>query len=101
MDAEGGEKIETICRLYGVLERHASSRGLLSDEFYFLGDSTLCKFKMFQGFDPFAEFPGCRLQQAHLIWLQTPKNVRNAVLAANGLGDTTGPWFPGIHVFHD
>src|SRR5260221_454758 len=84
MDAQGGEKVETLCLLFGLLLQNARERDILCDELYFLSDSVLCKFKMFQGFDPCTEFPGSRLEQAHSIWNRSPLQVRNAILEANG-----------------
>lgn len=98
MDAQGGEKIEIMTDLYGELCRDAGEQGLLRDDYYYLSDSVLCKFKIFQGFDPFTHFPGSRIEQAHLIWLQTPLNVRNALLMANELPPSYEPILPGITI---
>jgi hypothetical protein len=101
MDAEGGEKIETLSWLYGVLERHARASGQLSDEFYFLSDSTLAIFRRLQGYEETADFPGCRLEQANFIWRVCPLNTLNAVLRANGMPERTEPLLPGITIFYD
>lgn len=98
MDAQGGEKIETLCALFGELRYDAEERGLLCDEYYFLSRSVLSKFKMLQGFDPLTEFPGCRLEQAHLIWLQTPQRMRNAILEANGFAPSYEPILFGVTI---
>jgi hypothetical protein len=82
MDAEGGEKIEMMERLYSILSTDAKERGALRDDFYFISDDTLGRFKMFQGFDYFTVFPGSRIEQAYYIWAQTPLNMRQAVLKA-------------------
>jgi hypothetical protein len=96
MDAQGGEKIDTMEDLYGRLLDDAGRQGLLCDEFYFLSDITLEKFKMFQGFEPDTLFEGCRLQQAYWIWRQCPRNAAAAILDANGCEMTPGPFGPGV-----
>ena len=98
MDAQGGEKIEIMTDLYGELCRDATERNLLRDDYYFLSDLVLSKFKMFQGFDPFIHFPGLCIEQAYLIWLQTPLNTKNALLVANGAPPTYEPVLPGITI---
>jgi len=85
MDAQGGEKIELLTALFGALISNARSRNLLCDEFYFLSDQVLQAFKKFQSFSPTTHFPGNRIEQAFLIWKQTPQNMRNALLEANGI----------------
>ena len=83
MDAQGGEKIEAMVQLFGILLEDATERGQLSDNFYFLSDSVLSKFKLFQGFEPLHPFAGFRLEQADSIWNQTPQNLLRAILLAN------------------
>jgi hypothetical protein len=82
MDAQGGEKIDTMERLYQALCEDAYNRELLSDEYYYLSDSVLAKFKMFQGFGPYAEFGGLRIQQAFWIWRACPQNLLRAHIVA-------------------
>ena len=84
MDAEGGEKIELLTACFRLLLSDATARRLLRDDFYFFSDQVLAKFKLFQGFEPFTYFPGNRLEQAFLIWRQTPRHMRDALLKANG-----------------
>jgi len=84
MDAENGEKIELLTDCFDLLLSDARTRGTLRDDFYFLDDQVLAKCKMLQDFDPFTPVPGYRLEQAVLIWKQSPKNVRDAILKANG-----------------
>lgn len=71
------------------------ARYLLRDDFYFLSDSVLARFKMFQGFEPSDEFPGYRLEQACTIWSAPPQNTLRAVLAANGFRPPPRPILPG------
>jgi hypothetical protein len=86
MDAQAGEQIERLAVLYAMLYDDASTRGLLRDDFYFLSDSVLAKFKMFQGFDQYLEFGGYRIEQARSIWNQSPFNMPSAVLDPQDLG---------------
>lgn len=85
MDAQGGEQIERLAVLYAMLCDDAHTRGLLRDDFYFLSDSVLAKFKMFQGFDPNLEFAGYRIEQARSIWNQCPFNLLSSVINAQEL----------------
>ncbi|MFC3625187.1 HNH endonuclease [Vogesella amnigena] len=98
MDAQGGEKIEEICALYGILSEDASIRGNINDNFYYISDSVLAIFKKLQGFSPDVKFPGERIQQAYLIWRQSPNELLNAVFVANGLIPRTDPILPGITI---
>jgi hypothetical protein len=86
MDAQGGEQIERLALLYAMLYDDAVTRGMLRDDFYFLSDSVLAKFKMFQGFDPHLEFAGYRIEQARSIWNQSPFNLLASVIDAQDLG---------------
>jgi hypothetical protein len=69
----------------GLLLSDAKERQTLSDNFYYFSDEVLAKFKMLQGFEPMTCFPGNRLEQAFLIWKQTPRHLRDALLRANGI----------------
>jgi hypothetical protein len=82
MNAQGGEKIDMMERLYSILATDAEERGILRDDFYFISDEVLGRFKMFQGFDYFTPFPGLRIEQALLIWAQCPVNTLKAVISA-------------------
>jgi hypothetical protein len=95
MDAQGGEKIELMADLYALLFADASARGPISDDYYFLSDDVLGRFKMFQGFDPSEPFPGGRLEQVYHIWRQCPQGMLEAVLQANGFDAFEGPMMPG------
>jgi hypothetical protein len=94
MDAQGGEKIEIMERLYSILAADATERGILRDDFYFVSDDVLGRFKMFQGFGYFTPFPGFRLEQAFLIWAQMPQNLRRALLLAVGVEMANEPKLP-------
>jgi hypothetical protein len=85
MDAQGGENIELLFSYYCTLADDATSRGLLHrDDFYFFSDQFLAKFKLFQSIEWDVPIPGTRLEQAALIWRQTPRCTMNAILEANG-----------------
>ena len=84
MDAQGGEQIELLMALYKALLTDAQSRNILRDDFYNFSDELLQKFKLFQSIDPMLPFSGKRLEQAYLIWRQTPRGTMQALLSANG-----------------
>jgi len=86
MDAQGGEQIERLAVLYAILWDDAHTRGLLREDFYYLSDSVLAKFKMFQGFEPSLEFAGYRIEQASSIWNQSPFSVLSSMVDAQELG---------------
>lgn len=70
-------------------------RGILREDFYFLSDEVLTRFKLFQGFDADAPFPGFPTQQAYLIWAQSPLSIRRALAEANGFQMIDQPILPG------
>lgn len=85
MDAEGGEDIELLWSYFCTLIDDARNRSLLSrEDFYYFTDQLLAKFKLFQSLDYDLAFPGTRLEQAALIWRQTPRCTMNAILEVNG-----------------
>jgi hypothetical protein len=85
MDAEGGENIELLFAYFCTLIEDGRNRTLLArEDFYYFTDQLLGKYKLFQGIDPGLRFPGTRLEQAALIWRQTPRGIMNALLTANG-----------------
>lgn len=95
MDAQGGEKLRYIERLYCILDQDAVERGLLRPGFYDLDEQVLAKFKLFQGFAADAPFPGPAVRQAYLIWAQTSLEVRRALAEKNGVPMTDQPILPG------
>ncbi|WP_115007151.1 HNH endonuclease [Xanthomonas campestris] len=84
MDAEGGENIERMVELIGLLASDAEERGILSDQYYYLSDNYLRACKNFQSIDADIDFPGTRLEQAYWIWRQTPRSMLRALKQANG-----------------
>lgn len=83
MDEQGGEKIEILTELYGLLLENAIDRNLLLREFYYLSESVLSRFKMLQGFEWDTEFDGEPLEQAFTIWNQAPLPIVKALMEAN------------------
>lgn len=84
MDAQGGENIDLLTRFFGALISDAKRRNMLNDEYYYLSDEVLMKFKAFQSISVDLTFPGSRLEQAFLIWRQTPRRTLSAMLQALG-----------------
>lgn len=84
MDEQGGEKIELLSGLFGVLEENARSREIINDRYYYLSDQVLAKFKMLQGFDWDFDVSGYRIEQAYKIWSGSPRQVICALAEANG-----------------
>jgi hypothetical protein len=84
MDAEGGDDNDLITEYFSILVEDAKHRHMLCDEFYFISDDALRVFKRFQSIREDLEFPGCRLEQAYLIWRQTPRATLHSLLSANG-----------------
>lgn len=100
MDAEGGDNNDLITEYFGLLLNDATERGMLRDDFYFIHARVLQSFKELQGLKPHLKFPGTPLEEAYLIWRQTPPGLLNALLEANGL--SRGPddyiQLPGIRI---
>ena len=103
VDAQGGEKLALMERLYSILVDDAVERGLMREDFYFLSDEVLETFRSMQGYGANTHFPGSRLEQAYLILAEPEKQLRRAIAEANGfaLGDI--PLLPGgmMIVFDD
>jgi hypothetical protein len=95
VDAQGGEKLALMERLYSILTDDAVERGLMREEFYFLGDQLLASFKRMQGYDPSTFFPGSRVEQAYLILAEGELGMRRAIAAANDVPMTDQPILPG------
>lgn len=95
VDAQGGEKLPFMERLYSILVDDAIDRGLMGEDFYYLSDEVLRSFKTMQGYDPETQFPGSRVEQAYLILAETENHVRSAIAAANGFRMPDRPMLPG------
>jgi hypothetical protein len=98
MDTQGGEKIEMMCELYGILLEYAYERGIYCEDYYAVSDDVLITFKKLQGFSAEVGFPGGSLLQAWLIWRQPQMDALNAIFTANGFPERTSPMLPGIVV---
>lgn len=101
MDAQGGEKIDAMERLYYILLTDATERGLTDSRYYFLNEKVLSYFKELQGFKRTIEFPGSPLEQAYMIWRQSPGLVVQALTRANGISFPEGPILPGLTIVFD
>ena len=95
VDAQGGEKLRSMERLYSILTDDAVERGLMRDEFYFLSDEFLSLFKRIQGYDASTYFPGSRIEQAYLILAEGEASVRRALAEINGVPMPDRPLLPG------
>ncbi len=99
VDAQGGEKLASMERLFSILVDDALERGLLREEFYFLSDELLGTLKKIQGFHPDTFFPGARIEQAYLILAECEPDLRRAVAESNGLLHPRVSLFPsGMHI---
>jgi hypothetical protein len=95
VDAQGGEKLASMERLYSILTDDGVERGLMREEFYFLSDEVLACFKRMQGYDPETYFPGSHIEQAYLILAECELGMRRAIAEANGMPMTDLPLLPG------
>jgi hypothetical protein len=84
MDAQGGDDNDLIMEYFGLLLKDATERNLLHTNYYFLHDRVLETFKKCLGFPADCQVPGTPLEQAYLIWRQTPPGQQAALLHANG-----------------
>jgi hypothetical protein len=94
VDAQNGEKLHKMERLYSILTDDAVERGLMHEEFYFLSDEVLTCFKRMQGYDG-TNFPGARIEQAYLILAECAHGVRRSMLEANDAPMPDRPLLPG------
>lgn len=95
VDAQGGEKLPSMERLYSILTDDAVERGVMREDFYFLSDELLASFKRMQGYDQGTYFPGSRIEQAYLILAEGELGMRRALAEANGVPMTDQPLLPG------
>jgi hypothetical protein len=84
MDAQGGDNIDVIIGFFELLAEDQQRRKIGDERHYFVSDPGLRTFKKFQGIRAGLVFPGTRIQQAALIWRQTPRALMGSLLAANG-----------------
>lgn len=83
IDMQGGEKLEAVAELYRVLAKSSHKQHPNRDDYYFLSNSVLNKFKVMQGFDPADEIMGTPIEQAWYIWDCAPVNMVEALVRAN------------------
>jgi hypothetical protein len=99
MDMQGGEKIEIMTMLYGELSYDGKRRWGLNRHYYYLSEQVLCKFKMFQSYNPFEYFPGKGAEQAYNIWRATVLCLKNSELQVEGFPAETKASLPGITLY--
>lgn len=95
VDAQGGEKLASMERLYSILTDDAVERSLMHEELYFLCDELLASFKRMQGFESSTHFPGARIEQAYLILAECELAARRMMAEANGVPFINMPLLPG------
>lgn len=95
VDAQGGEKLALMERLFSILTDDAVERSLTCEKFYYLGDQLLNSFKRMQGFDPATHFPGARVEQAYLILAECELGTRKAMAEESGVRFIGDPLLPG------
>jgi hypothetical protein len=95
VDAEGGEKLEVMERLYCILYQDSVERDLAHEPFYSLSDVVISTLKKIQGYSVDSRFPGSSLQQAFTILATCERQPKDAILAANGFSVEAEPILPG------
>lgn len=95
IDAEGGEKLEVMERLYCILYQDSVERDLAHEPFYSLSAIVISMLKKMHGYSANSQFPGSSLQQAFMILATCEKQTRDALLAANGFSVGAEPILPG------
>jgi hypothetical protein len=95
VDAQNGEKLSCMGRLYSILTDDAVNRGLIREDFYFLTNELLEFYKRMQGLESGVNFPGLPIEQAFLILSETEFPLRQAIAKANGVNIPSLPLFPG------
>jgi hypothetical protein len=95
VDAEGGEKLQVMERLYCILYQDSVERDLDYEPFYSLSAIVILTLKKMQGYSVDSYFPGSSLQQAFTILATCERQPRDALLAANGFSVGAEPILPG------
>lgn len=94
IDAQHGEKLYMMERLYSILTDDAVERGLTRQDLYYLSDELLNGFKRMQGYHG-ASFPGARIEQAYLILAECEYGIRKSLAEAEGVSAPDLPLLPG------
>ena len=94
VDAEGGEKLDSMGRHYSILLDDALERRTLCEEFYRLSLDVLDLFGRMQAFTSEPAFPGCTLEQGYLVLAETEQPMRSALAIANGVSIDIPPMLP-------
>ncbi len=95
IDAESGEKLEVMERLYCILYQDSIERDLASEPLYSLSAVVISMLKKMQGYSVNCHFSGSSLQQAFMILATCERQPRDALLAANGFSVGAEPIPPG------
>lgn len=93
VDAQNGEKLHRMERLYSILTDDAVERELMREEFYFLSDELLACFKRMQGYE-WADFPGAPIEQAYLILAECEYGLRESMAKTEGVPTPDRPLLP-------
>jgi hypothetical protein len=95
IDAEGGEKLALMERLYCILYQDSLERSLALEPFYSLSYVVIANLKKMQGYSVESNFPGSSLQQANTILATCERHTKDALLAANGFSVGEAAILPG------
>lgn len=90
IDAQGGEKLERVAYLYGVLAHRFHRLHPNRSDFYHLSEQVIFKFMMMQGFDLARPIVGKPIEKAWYIWDCSPPCVVEALVRAN-MPTSVGP----------
>jgi hypothetical protein len=101
MDAQGGEKAEDISIMLEMLIIKSRQHPSLTEEWYYLSDSTLATIGLLQGLDVTTRLDVSRVEHAYIVWNQAPGAVTDAVLQANGFAPFDGLLRPSVHIIYD
>ncbi|WP_219916618.1 hypothetical protein [Cupriavidus pinatubonensis] len=71
--------------MFGALLVDAQRRRFPLEPFYAISKAALLAFKRIQGIPDDSPVPGTSLEQAYMIWNQTPRGMFEAILASVGV----------------
>lgn len=90
IDTQGGEKLERVAELYGILAHRYHRQHPDRSDYYHLSEQVVLKFMMMQGFDLGRPIVGEPIEKAWYIWDCSPPCVVEALVRAN-MPTTVGP----------